>query len=76
MSKSTRLLPSEIEFQLSDVDTILNAALSENINLEYSCKNGHCGQCRAVLVEGDVTVLEEIREQVALHSLDTNEILT
>jgi CDP-4-dehydro-6-deoxyglucose reductase len=76
MVKNIRLLPSNIEFQLLGSETILNAALSKNINLEYSCKNGQCGQCRAVLVEGDVTVLEELREQVALHSLDTNEILT
>jgi len=76
MSISIRLLPSNVEFQLSGRETILNAALSENVNLEYSCNNGQCGQCKAVLVEGDVSIVEESREQVALHGLDHNEILT
>lgn len=76
MNKSIQLLPSNVEFQLSDSETILNAALSKNINLEYSCNNGQCGQCKAVLLEGDVSVLEELREQVSLHGLEHNEILT
>jgi CDP-4-dehydro-6-deoxyglucose reductase len=76
MNKSIQLLPSNVEFQLSDSETILNAALSKNINLEYSCNNGQCGQCKAVLLEGDVSVLEELREQVSLHGLEYNEILT
>ena len=76
MSKSIQLLPSNIEFQFSGSETILNAALSKNINLEYSCNNGQCGQCKAELLEGEVIVLEEMREQVALHGLVHNEILT
>jgi len=76
MSKSIQLLPSNIEFHLSGSETILNAALSKNINLEYSCNNGQCGQCKAVLVEGEVSVPEELCDQVALHSLENNEILT
>ncbi len=76
MNKNIQLLPSNIEFQLSASETILNAALSKNINLEYSCNNGQCGQCKAVLVEGEVSISEELREQVTLHDLGSNEILT
>lgn len=76
MTINVQLLPSNVEFQLSGTETILNGALSKNINLEYSCNNGQCGQCKAVLVEGEVSVSDELREQVALHGLDHNEILT
>jgi CDP-4-dehydro-6-deoxyglucose reductase, E3 len=76
MNKSIKLLPSNVEFQLSGRETILNAALSKNVNLEYSCKNGQCGQCKAILLEGSVRVVDELREQVIEHGLAKNEILT
>lgn len=76
MNKSIRVLPSNVEFELSGRETILNAALSKNVNLEYSCNNGQCGQCKAILLEGNVSVVDELREQVIEHRLANNEILT
>ncbi len=54
MSKTVRLVPSEIEFKVNAGQTILEAALSSNINLEYSCSNGQCGQCKAELIDGAI----------------------
>ena len=54
MSKTVRLMPSEIEFIVNAGQTILEAALSNNINLEYSCSNGRCGQCKAELIDGSI----------------------
>jgi ring-1,2-phenylacetyl-CoA epoxidase subunit PaaE len=45
------------EERLINVDagkSILQAALSENVKLAYSCTEGQCGVCRAFLISGDV----------------------
>lgn len=34
---------------------LLEAALAAGLNLPHSCKSGHCGSCRARLLEGTVT---------------------
>jgi len=41
-------------FPANENQTILDAALSNNINLEYSCSNGRCGRCKALLLEGSI----------------------
>lgn len=57
MSKIVRLLPSEVEFTVNDGQTVLEAALSNNVNLEYSCSTGKCGQCKADLISGSVDLV-------------------
>jgi CDP-4-dehydro-6-deoxyglucose reductase len=54
MPKKISLMPDGIEFMCQPGQTILDAALSNDINLEYSCSNGRCGQCQATLIEGVV----------------------
>jgi len=54
MSYNVRLSPSQVEFTVQDGQTILDAALVENITLEYSCSNGQCGECTATLQSGKV----------------------
>ncbi|NQV22581.1 MAG: phenylacetate-CoA oxygenase/reductase subunit PaaK [Rhodospirillales bacterium] len=44
---------SEFAVSLND-GTILDSAVSEGIDLPYSCKGGMCTSCRAKLVEGKV----------------------
>ena len=56
MPKTVKLLPSKVEFLVQKDQTILEAALSKNINLEYSCSNGQCGKCLAILESGDVSM--------------------
>ena len=34
--------------------TLLDAALSSNVNLPYGCKSGVCGSCKVELIEGNV----------------------
>ncbi|WP_431469975.1 2Fe-2S iron-sulfur cluster-binding protein [Sphingosinithalassobacter sp. LHW66-3] len=43
-----------------DVDagvTILNAALGQGIALEYSCRTGRCGVCKALVTDGDTAAI-------------------
>lgn len=48
------LLPQERELRVSPEQSILDAALDAGINLPHSCKGGHCGSCRARIVQGAV----------------------
>lgn len=42
-------------FEVEDNETILDAAIRQNVGLPYGCRNGRCGSCAADLVAGDVT---------------------
>ncbi|WP_394236724.1 2Fe-2S iron-sulfur cluster-binding protein [Niallia oryzisoli] len=50
--------------------SILDAALEQNLNLEYSCKKGTCGKCKVKVVGGG-TYLQPVnsREEKKLHYL-------
>lgn len=59
----TTLPPREVIIQIQDEEnllivpggkSILQTALENKINLPYSCTEGQCGRCRAVLVSGEV----------------------
>jgi len=54
MPNIVRIMPTGIDFPCQEGQTILDAALSRDIALEYSCSNGRCGQCHANLLEGAV----------------------
>jgi CDP-4-dehydro-6-deoxyglucose reductase len=43
------------QFECEDNETILDAAIRQNIGLPYGCRNGRCGSCAADLISGDVT---------------------
>jgi CDP-4-dehydro-6-deoxyglucose reductase, E3 len=72
MPYNVRLSPSEVEFSVQDGQSILDAALAENITLEYSCSNGQCGECKATLQSGNV----EEKRHTADVELKEGQILT
>ncbi|MDJ0741048.1 MAG: CDP-6-deoxy-delta-3,4-glucoseen reductase, partial [Gammaproteobacteria bacterium] len=43
------------QFEAEDNETILDAAIRQNVGLPYGCRNGRCGSCAADLLAGDVT---------------------
>ncbi|MBL1435022.1 MAG: 2Fe-2S iron-sulfur cluster binding domain-containing protein [Rhodobacteraceae bacterium] len=49
-----KIEPSDVEFECPTNDTILRAALRAGIGMPYSCNVGSCGNCRFVLIEGEV----------------------
>jgi len=49
-----RLRPSGREIRVLEGETVLHAALRQNINLPHGCKNGICGLCKAKLSTGIV----------------------
>jgi len=54
MSFNVTLRPSGRQFQVDTDESILAAALRQGIGLPYGCKNGACGSCKGLLVEGTV----------------------
>lgn len=54
MSFNVTLRPSGRQFQVDADETILAAALRQGVGLPYGCKNGACGSCKGLLVDGTV----------------------
>lgn len=48
------IIPSNISFPASDKETLLDSALQAGVILNYSCKSGACGVCKAKVVSGEV----------------------
>ncbi|MFK8069025.1 MAG: CDP-6-deoxy-delta-3,4-glucoseen reductase [Gammaproteobacteria bacterium] len=48
------LTPSQTEFNCSNDEAILDAALREGIQLPYGCRGGSCGACKTRLIEGEI----------------------
>lgn len=55
MSFTVKIAKSGHSFAVEDGETILDAALRQNIGLPYGCRNGVCGSCEAELVSGEVS---------------------
>lgn len=55
MSFTVTIKESGHQFDVEESETILDAAIRQNIGLPYGCRNGRCGSCAAELVSGTVT---------------------
>lgn len=55
--KRVTVMPGEHQFEASDKQDLLQAALGAGINLSHGCTNGQCGRCIAHLVEGEISRL-------------------
>jgi CDP-4-dehydro-6-deoxyglucose reductase, E3 len=51
---SVRVEPMGRIFRVPAEQPVLEAALRAGLNLPHSCKSGHCGSCRARLVDGAI----------------------
>jgi CDP-4-dehydro-6-deoxyglucose reductase len=60
-----RLEPSGHTFQVAPGETLLEAALRQNIGLPYGCRNGACGACKGILRSGELQYGEY--QERALH---------
>lgn len=54
MSFTVTVLPGGARFTVEDDEPILDAALRQGIVLPYGCRDGACGSCKALVVEGEV----------------------
>ena len=60
MTTKVRLNQHNIEFVAKPDQTVLDAALENGVNLQYGCSNGRCGDCKAELIEGEVSVKDNL----------------
>jgi len=51
------LLANGTSFKAEEGTTILNAAMSNDVALEYSCRTGRCGVCKAKIVSGYTNII-------------------
>jgi len=54
MGFTVSVQPSGKQFQVDEEETILFAALRQGVVLPYGCKNGACGSCKALVLEGSI----------------------
>jgi CDP-4-dehydro-6-deoxyglucose reductase, E3 len=54
MTHTITLMPADVQYTALATDTLLDAALTQNYPLQYSCKKGTCGTCVATVLEGVV----------------------
>ena len=55
MTFTVTISSSGHQFEAEENETILDAAIRQNIALPYGCRNGRCGSCAADLLSGDVS---------------------
>lgn len=51
---TVRLSPVDVEFEVEEGETVLDAAFRQGISLPHGCKEGQCSACKCHLVEGEV----------------------
>lgn len=59
---------------IEDDETILDAALRNNIDAPYACMSGTCNSCQASVVDGEVEM--ENAEALTDDEIESGEILT
>ncbi len=52
------LLPDHTSFEVDENEIILDAAIRQNIELIYTCRNGTCRTCLIQVNEGKINQLE------------------
>lgn len=55
---TVRLEPVDVEFEVEDGETVLNAAFRQGISLPHGCKEGQCSACKCILLDGEVDLLK------------------
>ncbi|EGU36839.1 ferredoxin [Vibrio ichthyoenteri ATCC 700023] len=54
MANSVTLLPSQVTFEVPSGQTVLEAALNNNISFPHRCQVGACAMCMCKKVSGEV----------------------
>jgi CDP-4-dehydro-6-deoxyglucose reductase len=54
MSHTVTIKPSNHVFHVHEGETLLDAALRENLKLPYGCRSGACGVCKGKILDGRV----------------------
>ncbi|MDX5152380.1 MAG: CDP-6-deoxy-delta-3,4-glucoseen reductase [Acidiferrobacterales bacterium] len=75
MSWKIQIKKSGHEFQVEEGESVLTAALRQNIGLPYGCRNGNCGSCRATLLEGEVDYGDHLPSVLSVDEMAENDVI-
>jgi propane monooxygenase reductase component len=70
-----RFEPIGVEMDVIEGETVLEAALRQGIALMHGCKEGQCGSCKSLLLNGDVELLKYSTFALPDYQKDTDHIL-
>lgn len=65
MSFKAELTNQNTSFIIENNETVLEAALRQNRNLPYGCRNGACGSCKAKILKGSVIYNGDLPEALS-----------
>ena len=72
---TVRFEPVGIEMNVSEGETVLDAAFRQGISVMHGCKEGQCSSCKSRLIEGDIELLKYSTFALADYERDTDHIL-
>ena len=68
-------LPDHTTFSIHNHETILAAAARQDLHLPHSCQNGFCGQCKAELISGEISMGDHSGKALSLEEAAQGKIL-
>ena len=68
------LYGDNFQFEIEDDESILDAALRNDIDAPYACMSGTCNSCQATITEGEVRM--EDAEALSEDEIEQGEVLT
>ena len=72
---TVRLVPVDVEFEVEEDETILDAAFRQGIALPHGCKEGQCSACKSILLDGEVELKKYSTFALSETERDTDHIL-
>ena len=72
---TVHLVPVDVEFEVEEGETILDAAFRQGISLPHGCKEGQCSACKCILLEGEVELKKYSTFALSEMERDTDHIL-
>ncbi len=72
---TVRFEPVGIEMDVSEGETVLDAAFRQGISVMHGCKEGQCSSCKSRLVEGNIELLKYSTFALPDYERDTDHIL-
>jgi len=60
--------PVDIDIDVNEDETVLNAAFRQGVSLTHGCREGQCSACKSFLLDGDIEM-----EKYSTFALPENE---
>lgn len=70
-----RFEPVGVEMDVAEGETVLDAGFRQGIALMHGCKEGQCGSCKSLLVDGDIELQKYSTFALPDYERETNHIL-